>query len=440
MASRLLNPGLLQPLGARRTAVLVVALPLLFLHAEFQPTLSLDAGSTTVDVRLSDLAVAAVLIAAIVDGRARGFDVLRSGRWVWAAAAGLVIWVVAAACYGPLVLDDYPFRENLVTAAKFAEYALLAPAAALLVRTREDLRLVVAGAVAWAAVAAAVGVLQFFGVDIFDAWPAGWRQPSVLGHHDFAALAGASLTVGLAALVLEARWLWLAIAAGVVGLVLAAPLAGLAGLCLATGALALLARRVSPYPWRRVGVAAGAVVIVALGMVAMRADALSAYLEFLSEDRPTTEIETYSQRTVLMYIGARIFLDNPLVGVGLRGSEEPAAFAPYLADARARFPDASPQAFPAPGRKYGTQSLYVQSLADLGIVGGALLAGLLASALVLARRSVGSATGVVGLLWLLLCIGLWGAQGLVAGIPLAVLTWLAVGFLVSGAAAAEARA
>jgi hypothetical protein len=47
--------------------------------------------------------------------------------------------------------------------------------------------------------------------------------------------------------------------------------------------------------------------------------------------------------------------------------------------------------------------------------------------------------GVLGLLWLLLCVGLWGAQGLVAGVPLAVLTWLALGLLVSGAAkAAEA--
>jgi hypothetical protein len=47
---------------------------------------------------------------------------------------------------------------------------------------------------------------------------------------------------------------------------------------------------------------------------------------------------------------------------------------------------------------------------------------------------------VIGLVWLLLCVGLWGAQGLVAGVPLAALTWFAVGFLVSGAATAEARA
>ena len=53
------------------------------------------------------------------------------------------------------------------------------------------------------------------------------------------------------------------------------------------------------------------------------------------------------------------------------------------------------------------------------------------------KRVIPYALLAPGLLWLLLCIGLWGAQGLVAGIPLGVLTWLAVGFLVSGAAAAE---
>ena len=83
------------------------------------------------------------------------------------------------------------------------------------------------------------------------------------------------------------------------------------------------------------------------------------------------------------------------------------------------------------------QSLYVQTLADLGVVGGALLLALLAAALALARRATTTAQGVLGLLWLLLCVGLWGAQGLVAGVPLAALTWFAVGFLVSGAGTAE---
>ncbi len=163
MTTRPLTAALRTPLGARRAAVAAAALPFLFLHVEYQPSLSIPFGATTLDVRLSDLAVALVVGAAIADGRARGFEVLRAGRWVWMAAAGLALWVVAGALYGPLVLDDYPFAENVVTAAKFVEYALLAPAAALLVRTREDLRVFGMMLVAWSALATAVGLLQLAG-------------------------------------------------------------------------------------------------------------------------------------------------------------------------------------------------------------------------------------------------------------------------------------
>lgn len=400
--------------------------------------MSLGGGATSVEVRLSDLAVGAVVVAAALDGRARGFEVLRPGRWVWAASAGLVAWVVAAAFYGPAVLDGYPFGENLVTAAKFAEYALLAPAAALLVRTRDDVRVVGTMLVAWAALATAVGVLQLAGLHLFDVSDPG-RQRSFLGHHDFAALSGASLLLGLALLVLEGRPAAVALLAGVLGMILAAPLAGVVGLVLGVAALLLVARRLHPYPVRRALAAAGLVVLVSFGTLAMRSETLTDFLRFLGTDEATGEIESYSQRTLLMYIGGRVFLDHPLVGVGLRGSEEPAAFEPYLADAKERFPTAAPQAFPSREHEWGVQSLYVQTLADLGIVGGALLLALLASALALARRATTTSMGVLGLLWLLLCVGLWGAQGLVAGVPLAVLTWLALGLLVSGAAkAAEA--
>ena len=440
VTTRPLTAALRTPLGARRAAVAAAALPFLFLHVEYQPSVSIPFGAATVDVRLSDLAVALVVGAAIADGRARGFEVLRAGRWVWAAAAGLALWVVAGALYGPLVLDDYPFAENLVTAAKFVEYALLAPAAALLVRTREDLRVFGVMLVAWSALATAVGLLQLAGLDLFGTSDPG-RQRSFLGHHDFAALSGATLLLGARGI--RARGPRAPARARGRGRrpdPRGAARRRASGSCWASRGLLVLARRLHPYPTRRALAAAALVVLVAVGTLAMRSETLTDFLRFLATDEDTTQIESYSQRTLLLYIGGRIFLDHPLIGVGLRGSEEPAAFEPYLEDARNRFPTAAEAAFPSTQNKWGVQSLYVQTLADLGVVGGALLLALLAAALALARRATTTAQGVIGLVWLLLCVGLWGAQGLVAGVPLAALTWFAVGFLVSGAATAEARA
>ena len=47
-------------------------------------------------------------------------------------------------------------------------------------------------------------------------------------------------------------------------------------------------------------------------------------------------------------------------------------FEPYLADARARFPD-EPESFPGPDYELGVRNLYVQMLADAGVIGLALL-------------------------------------------------------------------
>ena len=173
-------------------------------------------------------------------------------------------------------------------------------------------------------------------------------------------------------------------------------------------------------------------------MLALRGGDVAEFLRFAEDEptQPTQQVETYSHRTLLAYIGGRIFLDHPLVGVGWQGSSEPAAFEPYLADAHRRFPDTAPLAFPAPDRRHGVQNAYVQTLADLGLVGFALL-------LALAAATRGSFAGpcprarlaLVGALWLLLAAGLWTAHGLVTGIPLAALTWIALGLV----AAADVR-
>ncbi len=70
----------------------------------------------------------------------------------------------------------------------------------------------------------------------------------------------------------------------------------------------------------------------------------------------------------------------------------------------------------------------------LGLV--AFLAALLLPAFAAIRRGVGDAR-VLGAALPLLVLGVWNGYGLVAGIPLAALTWLAVG--VAGVAVVEAR-
>ena len=69
--------------------------------------------------------------------------------------------------------------------------------------------------VAWSIAATGFALLQFFGVDIADAWAAGRRQPSFLGHSDFAALSAFALGIGLAGLLLaQRRVAWVAIVTG----------------------------------------------------------------------------------------------------------------------------------------------------------------------------------------------------------------------------------
>jgi O-antigen ligase len=174
------------------------------------------------------------------------------------------------------------------------------------------------------------------------------------------------------------------------------------------------------------------VLAVTAGTALMRADAMARFAEFLGlRDRVAdTRVESYAHRTLLAYIGARIWLDHPVAGVGWQGSSEEWAFAPYLEDARSRFPDEPDEAFPSAERPWGVQTLYLQVLADTGLVGFAALVALVALALRAAVRGArGSPVPVVGLGWLLVAAGVWAGIGLVPGIPLDALTWLALGLV-----------
>jgi hypothetical protein len=321
----------------------------------------------------------------------------------------------------------------------------------LLVRSREDLAIVAGALVLWASVATGVALLQFFGLDIFGAWNAGWRQPSFLGHHDLAALSSMATSFGAAGIVagrtrLPAAGLFVtALVSGMLGLVLAGSIAAAGGLGVGAVAIAVAGRRrFSPSPQRLVALFA-VVAVVAGGVAAVRGDALEDFLRFLGVrgDEPPQGVETYSQRTVLAYIGFRIFADNAAVGVGWQRSSTPEIFEPYVDDARRRFPDVVELAFPSREHPWGVQNLYVQMLADAGVIGFLLLLAVGGAACVLAWRAAARApdtwavgAGVAALCALLTIAGEWSSLGIVSGIPLQAASSLLLGLAAAGAASA----
>jgi O-antigen ligase len=407
-------------------------------------------GSVGVHIALSDTCVLALAVVALAVGRRRGFAPLRAGPLLWIAAGALLAMIGTATLYGRAVHGDYRLATHAVTAAKFAEYALIAIAVPLLVRTLADLAALLAGVAAWSAAATVVALMQFFGVDVASAWPAGRRQPSFLGHHDLAALSGAALALALAAIALGRTWPLgraLPVAAGLaggIGLVLSGSSAGAIGAIAAAALAALAVRLRSRISLRQVAGMAAVIAAVAGGVVVLRGHDFDQFLRWVgirpAERTTTRDVQSYAQRTVLLYIGWRIFLDHPVGGVGWQGSSQRSSYGPYLADAHRRFPRTAERAFPGPGREYGVQNGWIQALADLGLIGFVLLAGFFIAGLALAARVAlrappADATGaLVAGLWLVVAAGVWAALGLVAGIPLDALVWLAAGLAVAAAA------
>jgi O-antigen ligase len=429
--------------------VLALAIPIVFLHIRYQPKVQLGLGSTTAGIELSDVAVLAVGLAALWAGVREGWAPLRAGRAIWIAAAAVLLAVFAATLYGLARPPHYRFLTHLVTAAKFAEYAVLAPAVPLLLRARRDVALLFWTIAAWSVAGTGWGLLQFSGlVDEFEGRRPLQREPSFLGIHDLAALSGAALALGLAVLALgpatrnERLLGWIAGASGAIGLVLSSAVAGALGIALAATAALVVATRRHVLTLARAAALVAVAVVVGAGVLLMRSGDVTSFIRFLGighEPKKTADVESSVHRSLLAYIGVRIFADHPILGVGWQGSEEEGNYGPYLGAAHRRFPDEPAVAFPSPQHAWGVQNAYLQTLTDMGLVGFALLVVLLLSGLVLGLRAALRAPpeiaflGLVGVLWILVATGVWNGLGLVAGIPLDALTWLSFGLVAAAA-------
>lgn len=421
-------------------AVFMLALPVLFVHARFQPTVQTRVGSTELQFRLSDLAVLAIAGAAAVSARRHGVSALCRGRPVWVAAVAFLLFILAASFY-PLLTDDlYPWRAHLVTAVKYGEYALIAPAVPLVLRRSRDVLLVVVSLVTVSAVATASALLQFFGAGIFSARPAGERQPSFVGIDDLGMLSAAAFAVALAIVAVGPRSradrivAWVAGVAGTLGMVVSGALASVLGAVLAAAIAVVATQRLSLLDLRRAGAIGLMTAVVLAGSLLMRTAALGSFVRFagLGHEEKAGHVQSYSQRFVLDYVGLEIFLRHPVLGAGWQAGYDEETYGPVLHAARRRFPSQPSLAFPSPAHPWGIQSAYVEVLAELGLVGATLFAALIASGLVTAVRAITRGIlqphALLGLLWLCVALGVWNGLWFIGGNPFDALIWLAFGF------------
>src|SRR5215210_3161313 len=429
----------LRPRPTRQSAtdlsfyVFLATVGLCLFRAADLPSLAVGAGGTSLAVGPADVALlVTVVLAALRLWRRESVP----APWLLLATVSFALLIFASALPNG--------ADALAAAGKLAELAVLALAAAAFVDTRESFARLAVFLVGFCAVAAAWGTVQFVA-------GGGKRQGSFMGEHDLAALATLVLVLGLAYVFAQRgrppTVALVAVGVGALGLVLGASLASVLGLYLATAALVALA--LARRELRR-GAVLAAIAVCAV-VTAATYGIRSADLGFLQAwfgppaETPGQYAASWSQRLIFVYIGGRVFLDNPPLGTGWEGELPPADFADYLPDARERFADQPAHYFPQENEPLIPQHNYDQVLFELGVLGAALFLALAAFAVRAAVRARErprpgerwAEQAYVPAGWLAATAGALAGAALFGGSPLAALFWLTIGAAAAASALAQ---
>lgn len=434
MIARLRQEALWQPARDIPFLILAATIVLSMRRAVDGPGFEFQLSTTEVRIVITDVALA-ILAAAIAYCLVGRGGMLKSAWAMVAAGLAFCAWLFISSAVNGL--------DALVSGIKFLEYGLVALGVLVIVRNRTQLWALIGLLIIVTAVAAGIALLQFFDISPIDGTPGG-RNPSFLGEHDLAALSTMSLTVALACLYVSrhplGRLTLLAAIAGVVGIVLGASIASLVGLYLAVLTIGVLAATRGELTRRALATTAAVVLITTAGVLVLRSGDLGSVLRYVGiaeEDRTLDSqyASSFSQRAILSYIGGRMFLDNPVTGVGWYGTIPPEEYAAYLDDARTRFPDQPASYFPAEDGEFIPQQTYDQVLYELGVVGAILFLALGGTSV---RRAISAgrqwpsggadeALAYVPAAWLFALIGGLAGAALFGGVPFATVFWLTLG-------------
>ena len=166
-------------------------------------------------------------------------------------------------------------------------------------------------------------------------------------------LGGAALTIGFLGLLwpgsVSRRTTIAALVGGAIGVVVSAASASGLGVGIAlVGAIVLTYRRTGA-GLRQVAIVTVLTAVCALGILALRSGdfaQLGRDVGILKANRATTHsVQTYAQRSLMIYLGMRVWEAHPVFGAGWQAFKEPQVYSPFLPAAHRRFPNQAASAF-----------------------------------------------------------------------------------------------